>query len=256
MTFCFPRRSLTIAAILLSPTLLMAQPPGPPPGGMRGRPGGPMTGGPGGPMMGGPLMQILDRDGDGILSPEEIGNASASLKSLDRNRDGQIDGSEMMPGRGRRGGFGPGGPGRFGPPPEGDGPPGGGPGRRGPGQFGPPPGGPGGPDEFGPPGGGPGRRGPGRRGPGGPGGPPEGMGHPPEVGDVMPPFVRHRMKFDADQAKKIEALESEVRTKLGLILTRDQMQEFEEILREGPPGRPGGGPPEDDGPPRRPGRPD
>ncbi len=82
------------------------------------------------------------------------------------------------------------------------------------------------------------------------------MGHPPQVGDVMPPFVRHRMKLDADQTKKIEALEAEVRTKLGLILTRDQMQEFEEILREGPPGRPGGGPPEDDGPPHRPGRPD
>ena len=78
-----------------------------------------------------PLMQALDTDGDGVLSPEEIKNASRSLMKLDKNGDGKLSPDELRPagGPGRR----PGGPGRGGqggPPPDrrgGGGPPGGGP---------------------------------------------------------------------------------------------------------------------------------
>jgi hypothetical protein len=44
------------------------------------------------------------------------------------------------------------------------------------------------------------RRGQGGFGPGGPDGP-EGMGRPPEVGEVMPPFVRHQIPLDPEQQK-------------------------------------------------------
>jgi Ca2+-binding EF-hand superfamily protein len=70
-----------------------------------------------------PLLEAIDADKDGELSAEEISNAVAALKSLDKNEDGKIDGSEMRPdfagpfgGGGFPGGpdggpFGPGGPG-------------------------------------------------------------------------------------------------------------------------------------------------
>lgn len=37
-----------------------------------------------------PLMMVLDKNGDGELSPAEMKNAPALLKELDRNKDGQI----------------------------------------------------------------------------------------------------------------------------------------------------------------------
>lgn len=43
------------------------------------------------------VLQALDLDGDGQLSAAEIGAASASLATLDRNRDGQITGDEYNP---------------------------------------------------------------------------------------------------------------------------------------------------------------
>ncbi|MEW6743518.1 MAG: class I SAM-dependent methyltransferase [Planctomycetota bacterium] len=42
-----------------------------------------------------PLMQALDADNDGALSPVEIENASAALKKLDRNSDGQLTPDEV-----------------------------------------------------------------------------------------------------------------------------------------------------------------
>jgi hypothetical protein len=62
-------------------------------------PGGP--GHPGGPKGGHrpvpPIMAALDTNGDGILSADEIANASASLLKLDKNGDGQLTRDELRP---------------------------------------------------------------------------------------------------------------------------------------------------------------
>lgn len=74
------------------------------------RPGGP--GGPGGegrPRMMLPLVATLDADGNGEISAEEITNAAAALKKLDKNGDGKLTRDEYMGMRGGPGG--PGGPG-------------------------------------------------------------------------------------------------------------------------------------------------
>ena len=44
-----------------------------------------------------PIMAALDTNRDGELSPEEIRNAAAALKSLDHNHDGTLDRSELEP---------------------------------------------------------------------------------------------------------------------------------------------------------------
>ncbi len=56
----------------------------------------------------------LDTDHNGEISAEEINHAAASLKTLDKNGDGQITEDEVTPDFGGRGGFGrgPGGPDR------------------------------------------------------------------------------------------------------------------------------------------------
>ncbi len=66
-----------------------------------------------------PVMAALDADKDGELSAEEIENATAALKKLDKNDDGKLDRTELRPQfDGRPGGAGgpqrpagPGGPG-------------------------------------------------------------------------------------------------------------------------------------------------
>ena len=78
----------------------------------QGRPGGPGQGdrpGFGGPGQGGfpgrpggqpprnPLATVLDADGDGVISADELKNASKALSRLDRNRDGKITRDEMYP---------------------------------------------------------------------------------------------------------------------------------------------------------------
>ncbi|MHB8520664.1 MAG: EF-hand domain-containing protein [Limisphaerales bacterium] len=68
-----------------------------------------------------PLLGALDANHDGVIDAEEIANAAAALKTLDKNNDGQLTPDELMPPR-----RGPGGPR----------------GAHGRGQFGPPPGGP------------------------------------------------------------------------------------------------------------------
>lgn len=66
--------------------------------------------GPGGPPPGhhppSPLFEALDANHDGVLSADEIKNASAALMTLDRNKDGQLTMDEMRPPRpeGGRGG--------------------------------------------------------------------------------------------------------------------------------------------------------
>ena len=77
--------------------------------------GGPAGPGPGGPGRGGfrppisPLEEALDANHDGIISAEEIANASAALKKLDKNGDGQLTPDEFRPMR-RGPGRPPGGP--------------------------------------------------------------------------------------------------------------------------------------------------
>ncbi|HUE69907.1 MAG TPA: EF-hand domain-containing protein [Pirellulaceae bacterium] len=73
--------------------------------------GGPPGFGPGGPPPGMPMMallRVLDTDGDGELSQEEIAGAAKSLAKLDKNEDGKLSREELM--AGFAGGF-PGRPG-------------------------------------------------------------------------------------------------------------------------------------------------
>jgi Ca2+-binding EF-hand superfamily protein len=72
--------------------------------------------GPGGPrgMPPFPVMMVLDADGNGEISADEINNATAALKKLDRNRNGKLDADELRPSFGGGppgGGFGGGPPG-------------------------------------------------------------------------------------------------------------------------------------------------
>ncbi len=60
-------------------------------------------------------MEALDANKDGVIDESEIANASAALKSLDKNGDGKLTGEEIRPPRrdGQAGG-GQGGQGRHG----------------------------------------------------------------------------------------------------------------------------------------------
>ncbi|MCX6893131.1 MAG: hypothetical protein NTX51_16665 [Verrucomicrobia bacterium] len=67
----------------------------------------------------------MDANSDGVIDADELANAPAALKTLDKNGDGQLTADEFLPprrgGPGMRGqGHGPRG---FGGPPPGDGPP-------------------------------------------------------------------------------------------------------------------------------------
>lgn len=101
-----------LVSIALVTTLVMAQPPGGP--GRRGSGGGRGPGDRGGPSTT-PLVEALDANGDRQISSDEIENAVAALKTLDKNNDGKLTLGELRPagrpGRGRRAGRGPGGPG-------------------------------------------------------------------------------------------------------------------------------------------------
>jgi Ca2+-binding EF-hand superfamily protein len=50
-------------------------------------------------MMGGPLMAALDANHDGVIDEKEIANASAALKTLDKNGDGKLTRDELFPQR-------------------------------------------------------------------------------------------------------------------------------------------------------------
>lgn len=86
----------------------------------------------------------------------------------------------------------------------------------------------------------------------------------PGLGSVLPPFVRERLKLTEEQRKEIADLEADVKARLTKILTAEQCKQVEEILRKGPPDRPGrqpggseeGAPPEDGQPPRPPHEPE
>jgi EF hand len=87
------------------------RPDGPPPGGedrasatnQDGAMPPPGDGAPGqghrhGPPMD-PLFQALDTNHDGVISADEIANAPAALKTLDKNGDGQLTREELRPAR-------------------------------------------------------------------------------------------------------------------------------------------------------------
>jgi hypothetical protein len=96
---------------------LFGPPPGPPPGGPDGDQAGPNgdqppppppdDGNNGAGKQGNkrrhppipPLFAALDTDGDGVLSPAEIANASKSLLKLDKNGDGKLTPDEYRPQR-------------------------------------------------------------------------------------------------------------------------------------------------------------
>ena len=63
-----------------------------------------------------------------------------------------------------------------------------------------------------------------------------------QLGTVLPPHVVDELDLTADQQKKLEALEKDVKAKLEKILTADQIKRLDEM---GPPpgkdGPPGGG---------------
>jgi len=62
-----------------------------------------------------PLMEALDANHDGVIDANEIANASAALKALDKNGDGKLTLDELRPPR-------PQGGNRQGPPPGPNGP--------------------------------------------------------------------------------------------------------------------------------------
>jgi Ca2+-binding EF-hand superfamily protein len=60
-----------------------------------------------------PILRALDADRDGVISASEIANATKTLMTLDRNKDGKLSEDELRPefGGGFPGGRFPGGPG-------------------------------------------------------------------------------------------------------------------------------------------------
>lgn len=184
MRSCSVWTAICLFAFLLCESGLQAQPPGRPGGGQQGGGAGGQRGGPGQGRPGDrqppggqagqpspPWLAIFDADSDGVLSSDEIKNASAALLKLDRNKDGRLTVDEVVPTGGPAGG-----------------PPMGGP----QGQFGPGGRGPGGPGQGAPGQGGPGGRGPGGGGAGGGGG----RGGDPAQADAA--FARQLMSLDAD----------------------------------------------------------
>jgi hypothetical protein len=114
---------LAVLAFSASALVVNAQDAGgPPPDGQRP----PRQGQGGPPGMNGhrlppsPLMEALDANHDGVIDADEIANASAALKKLDKNGDGKLTQDELRPHRPPGGGDGPGwGPGPDGQRPDG-----------------------------------------------------------------------------------------------------------------------------------------
>lgn len=70
----------------------------PPPGGRKGgKGGGEKGGGKGGEKGLGPIVGALDADKDGVISADEIEDASQSLLTLDKDSDGVISPKELKP---------------------------------------------------------------------------------------------------------------------------------------------------------------
>jgi hypothetical protein len=81
---------LTLLALGASVLIVNAQDGGGPPDGSRGPGGGHHP-----PSL--PLVTALDTNHDGVIDSNEIANASAALKTLDKNGDGQLTADEYLP---------------------------------------------------------------------------------------------------------------------------------------------------------------
>ena len=93
------------------------QRPGPPPGfGPPAGRGGPGEFGNAGRMPQHPIMEALDADNNGELSPDEIAGATEALKQLDNDGDGMLSRQELRPNFRRQGRRGEGGRSRSGRP--------------------------------------------------------------------------------------------------------------------------------------------
>jgi len=80
---------------LVSPRLALSRPDGPPPSPPPGAPDGDSRAKKPRP----PLELVLDANGDGTIDADEIGNASVTLKKLDKNGDGKLTPDEYRPPR-------------------------------------------------------------------------------------------------------------------------------------------------------------
>jgi len=94
--------ALAFLALGASALVASAQDNNTPPNGV----GQDWQGGPGGPggRMGrrpppSPLMEALDVNHDGVIDADEIANAPAELKTLDKNGDGKLTQDELRPSR-------------------------------------------------------------------------------------------------------------------------------------------------------------
>src|SRR5882757_2603973 len=86
---------LTLLALSASAVIVNAQDAGGPPDGQRPS---------GGPGMNrrpppSPVIECLDANHDGVIDADEIANASAALKKLDKNGDGKLTQDELRPPR-------------------------------------------------------------------------------------------------------------------------------------------------------------
>ncbi len=102
------KATLALMALGTSAAFIIAQDNGTPPGGAGstsgGPPGGPTGANPPGPWGPGfrhhrlpPIIAALDTNRDGVIDANEIANAPAALKTLDKNGDGKLTMDELMP---------------------------------------------------------------------------------------------------------------------------------------------------------------
>jgi len=99
---------LAVLALSGSALIANAQDAGGPPADGQRPPGGPGMHGHRPPPS--PLFEALDANHDGVIDADEIANAPAALKKLDKNGDGKLTPDELRPPRpqgGRDGQWGP-----------------------------------------------------------------------------------------------------------------------------------------------------
>ncbi|HXS68712.1 MAG TPA: EF-hand domain-containing protein [Candidatus Polarisedimenticolia bacterium] len=89
---------LAVLALSASALIVNAQDAGGPPPDDQRPPGGPGMHGHHFPPPS-PLMEVLDANHDGVIDADEIANAPAALKKLDKNGDGKLTMDELRPPR-------------------------------------------------------------------------------------------------------------------------------------------------------------